>query len=100
MLLHRAAKLAVIILSVLIILAMIGLVVGGITRLSKKPSAENTVPAFQLPFGAHIVSLDSQPSRLILRVRENTGEEVDIIDTQDGHLVAQIKASFPNGKVR
>lgn len=84
----------------LIILAVIALVVGGIAKLSKKPSAQNSGVAFQLPGGARIVSVDTQPSRLILRVRETSGEEIDIIDTEDGHLVARIKAGLTNGKTR
>ena len=49
---------------------------------------------FQLPPGARIVEMQTQPGRLILRVREAHGEEIDILDTQDGRLVGQIKASF------
>ena len=89
---YKAAKLAVIILSALIILAVIALVVGGIAGLGKKSHARGGAAAtFQLPPGAHILEMQSLPGRLILRVRQEAGEEVDVIDTQDGHLVAQIK---------
>ena len=37
--------------------------------------------------------MDSQPGRLILRIRTATGEEIDILDTQNGHLVGQVKAT-------
>jgi hypothetical protein len=94
---YKAAKLAVIILSVLIILAVIALVVGGITRLGKKSSYGGATSTFQLPPGARIIDMQSQPGRLILRVRDATGEEIDLLDTQDGHLVGQVKASFANG---
>jgi hypothetical protein len=94
---YKAAKLAVIILSALIILAVIALVVGGI-RLGRKTSYSGAAATFQLPPGARIIDMQSQPGRLILRVRDATGEEIDLLDTQDGHLVGQVKASFANGK--
>jgi Flp pilus assembly protein CpaB len=95
---YKAAKLAVIILSVLIILALIALVVGGITHAGRKTPTAGATSTFQLPPGARIVDMQSQPGRLILRVRDATGEEIDLLDTQDGHLVGQVKASFANGK--
>jgi hypothetical protein len=94
---YRAAKLAVIVLSALIILALIGLVVGGILKLSGHPKAvagggaASTV--FTLPLGAKILSKDVQPGRLILQVRGPDGDEIDIVSTDDGHLIARIKAS-------
>ena len=95
---YRAAKLAVIILSILIILAVIALVVGGVAKLGRKPSYGGATTTFQLPPGARIIDMQSQPGRLILRVRDATGEEIDLLDTQDGHLVGQVKANFANGK--
>jgi hypothetical protein len=97
---YKAAKLAVIILSVLIILAVIALVVGGITRLGKKAPYAGATSTFQLPPGARIIDMQSQPGRLILRVRDAAGEEIDLLDTQDGHLVGQVKASFADGKTQ
>ncbi len=90
---YKAAKLAVIILSVLIVLAVIALVGGGIAKVSGKPKA-GTPSTFTLAPGAKILALESQPGRLILRIRTETGEEIDIIDTTDGHLVGQVKANF------
>jgi hypothetical protein len=95
---YKGAKLAVIILSALIILAVIALVVGGVTRLGRKTSYGGATATFQLPPGARIIDMQSQPGRLILRVRDAAGEEIDLLDTQDGHLVGQVKASFANGK--
>jgi hypothetical protein len=95
---YKAAKLAVIILSILIILAVIALVLGGITRMGRKTSNAGATSSFQLPAGARIIDMQSQPGRLILRVRDTAGEEIDLLDTQDGHLVGQVKASFANGK--
>ena len=92
---YKAAKMAVIILSILIVLAVMALIIGGITRLGGKTSSRRADPAsFQLPPGARIVEMQSQPGRLILRVREAQGEEIDIIDTQDGRLIGQVKARF------
>jgi len=94
---YKGARMAVIVLSVLILLALVLLVVGGISRLSgaKAPaSPRGATTTFQLPPGARIVSMDSQPGRLILRVRGGGGEEIDIFDTQNGQLVGQVKASL------
>lgn len=94
---YRAARLAVIVLSALIVLAVIALIVGGIAKLSGKSSSSTAGAgggtSFQLPPGARIVSMDSQPGRLILRVRDGDREEIDIFDTQNGRLVGQVKTS-------
>ncbi len=91
----KAAKIAVIILSSLIILALIALVVGAVMKLSGggKKSAAQLASDFTLAPGSRIISMDSQPGRLILRIRTSTGEEIDILDTQNGHLVGQVKAT-------
>jgi hypothetical protein len=91
---YRAAKMAVIILSILIVVAVVALIVGGISKMSGKSASHVATGTFQLPPGARIVEMQTQPGRLILRVREAGGEEIDILDTQDGRLVGQIKASF------
>jgi hypothetical protein len=90
---YKAAKLAVIILSGLIILALVGLVVGAVAKLGGKGKAATSSQVFALPPGARIVSMDSQPGRLILRVRDAAGEEIDILDTANGHLVGQVKVT-------
>ena len=97
---YRAARLAVIVLSALIILALIGLVVGGILKLnghSTHVSRGDGMPAasdvFVLPPGAKILSKDIQPGRIILQLRGPEGDEIDILSTDDGHLIARIKAS-------
>jgi len=94
---HKAAWTAVIILSVLIILAVVALIVGGISKSMNRGGARpaaGTPSVFTLAEGAHIIAMDSQPGRLILRIRTATGEEIDILDTTDGHLVGQVKATF------
>ncbi len=101
---YKAARLAVIILSTLIILALIALVAGAIFKLGGKArTASGPAPdlatslapgaTFALPPGAKLISMDSQPGRLVLRVRTPVGEEIDILDTGNGHLVSQIKLS-------
>jgi hypothetical protein len=97
---YKAAKVAVIILSILIILAVIALIVGGITRVGKNTHHVGSASVFQLPRGARVIDMQSQPGRLILRVRDASGEEIDLLDTQDGHLVGQVKVSFDDGKMQ
>ncbi len=95
---YRAAKLAVIVLSALIILALIGLVVGAVLKLSGRStrlSGSGSGETFALPPGAHIVSTETQPGRLILHVRSGEGDEIDIVSTGDGHLIARIKSPPP-----
>ena len=94
----KAAKIAVIILSSLIILALIALVVGAVMKLQGKigKSAPAALPSsFTLAPGSRILSMETQPGRVILHIKTATGEEVNILDTQDGHLVGQVKATGP-----
>ena len=86
---------AVIILSVLIILALIGLVVGGITHASRRGPITGAASALSLPPGARIISAQTDSGRLILRVKTATGEEIDILDLADGRLVSQIRTVQP-----
>jgi hypothetical protein len=95
---YRAARLAVIVLSALIILALIGLVVGAVLKLSGKSThvmGSGEGGAFALPAGAQIVSTETQPGRLILHVRSGEGDEIDIVSTEDGRLIARIKSPPP-----
>jgi len=85
-------KAVVIGLGALIVIAL-GFVALGIV---KKFAGAGTAPApsasvFSLPPGAKIVEMQSEPNRLILRVHTQTGDEIDIVDTEDGRLVARIK---------
>jgi hypothetical protein len=89
---YKAAKAAVIVLSALILLALAALVVGAIAKMSGKSApARSSGTSYQLPAGARIVSMDSQPGRLILRVRDGSREEIDIFDILSGQLVGQVK---------
>jgi hypothetical protein len=95
---YRGAKYAVIVLSALIILALIGLVVGTVMKLSGRSThvfGGSAITAFALPPGARILRTETQPGRLIVHVRSPSGDEIDIIDTADGHLVSQVKTAAP-----
>jgi len=87
-------KAVVIGLGVLIVIAFVLLVAGMLTKFNGHPASTGAQAGtrYVLPTGAKIVDMQTQPGRVILRVRTATGEEVDIIDTQDGHLISQVKA--------
>ncbi len=55
--------------------------------------AEPTV--FTLAPGAKIVSTEVQNDRLVLHIRNVQGDEIDIIDTESGRLVGQVKSAAP-----
>jgi hypothetical protein len=98
---YRFARGAVIILSVLIVIALIALLLGFTVRGGGKPAATASSGELQrvtLPEGSHIVSMDVEQGRLILRTRAFDGEEVDIIDTQDGHLVGRVSVPLASGE--
>ena len=91
---HRLLKAVVIGLGVLIVIALVLLVVGMVTKFNGHATSTGAQGGtrYVLPSGAKIVDMQTQPGRVILRVRTGTGEEIDIIDTQDGHLISQVKA--------
>lgn len=99
---YRGAKYAVIVLSALIILALIGLVAGAVMKLSGRSThvMGGSDAAFVLPPGARILSSETQPGRLILHVRSPEGDEIDIINTDDGKLVGRVKTAPPSPPVR
>ena len=96
---YRGAKYAVIILTALIILALIGLVVGAMMKLSGRSThliGRGSSASYTLPPGAIILSTESQPGRLIISVRSPQGDEIDIIDTDNGQLISQLKTAPPS----
>ena len=98
---YRFARGAVIILSVLIVIALIALLLGFSTHTGGRQAAVTETGELRrvsLPAGSHIVSLDVEQGRLILRTRAYEGEEVDIIDTQDGRLVSRITVPLESGE--
>lgn len=95
---YRAAKYAVIVLTALIILALIGLVVGSVMKLSGRSTKlleSGSGRTLALPPGARILSSESQPGRLILHVRSPAGDEIDIVNTDDGKLIGRVVAAPP-----
>jgi hypothetical protein len=83
----------VIFLGVLIVIAVCIMVAGLLMKFSNhaQPHAAEA-GSLTLPADARIVEMQSQSSRLILHVRTPSGDEVDIIDIDDGHVVSRIKA--------
>lgn len=86
----RMLKAVVIGLGALIVIALAFVAIGIVSKLGGHGAAQPS-DAFALAPGAKIVEMQSEPTRLILRVRTEQGDEVDIVDTDDGHLVARIK---------
>ena len=84
----------VIVLGALIVIALGALVVGIIIKMGGHDGATGTAVDrhYTLPPGARVLEMQTQPERLVLRVRTGAGEEIDIFDTSDGHLVSQIRA--------
>ena len=92
---HRLMLAVVIVLGVLIVIALGILVVGLVTRFSAPhpaPDGAASGESFALPPGAMVIEMQTEPNRLILHVHAADGDEIDIIDTEDGHLVSRIKA--------
>ncbi len=89
----------VIVLGALIVIALVLLVVGMMRKFSEAPgsrasSGATTVQsAFALPPGAKVIEMQSESGRLIRHVRTGNADEIDIVDTEDGHLISQIKAA-------
>lgn len=104
---YRLALGAVIFLGVLILLGIAILVIGLVRGWNKPKAPPPLTPAQQamekvrhsvdmtLNPGYRILSSDSQPGRLILHVRSDTSDEIYVIDLNDGHMVATIKAEAP-----
>jgi len=92
---YRALKAVVIILGVLIVVAIGTLVVGLFVRFNghKRATASDAPVIFTLAPGARLMSSELDASRLVLHVRTHAGDELDIIDTETGRLVVQVKPS-------
>jgi hypothetical protein len=85
----------VIFLGVLIVIALGVMVIGLVSKFSQPRPSHNAADtaALALPQGAKIVEMQTLSNRLILHVRTADGDEVDIVDTEDGHLVSRVKAA-------
>ena len=92
-------------LGVLIVIAFGGVIAGiilsGNTSSQQKGTAAHATastprPAVAtLPAGDKIVEMQTQPGRLILHVRSATADEIDVVDLDDGRIVARIRAAAP-----
>ena len=91
---YRFLLAAVILLGALIVIALGVLVVGLSMRLGGHGRARTEVAPvqFTLAPGARVVSADVSDDRLVLRVKGSFGDEIDIIDTQTGRLVAKLRS--------
>jgi flagellar basal body-associated protein FliL len=93
---YRAAKALVIILAVFIALALIALVVGFVWRLtghSPASQAESANPEmYQLRTGAKITDMKVDSGHVILRIKTDQGEEIEIVDDASGRVVSRIVA--------
>jgi hypothetical protein len=97
---YRLALGAVIILGVLIVVGVGVLIVGliqGWGSQSEAPAPVKPVKPISMTLapGYRILSSDTQPGRLVLHVRSETVDEIDIIDLNDGHIITQIHAEAP-----
>jgi hypothetical protein len=92
---YRAARALVIILGIFIVLALIALIVGFVWRLTRhsEPQSVADVPQiYQLKDGAKIIDMKSDAGHVILRIKTDQGEEVEIIDDASGRVVSRIIA--------
>jgi len=94
---YRGALAAVIFLGVLIVIAVGLLIVGLVMRFSGggHRAAPPVFVQFTLAPGNRLVSEDISGDRLVLRLRGPAGDEIDIIDIEDGRLVAKIRSAPP-----
>lgn len=91
---HRLMLAVVIFLGVLIVIAVCIMVAGLLMKFSRNSTPRGAETGiFALPPGARIVEMQSQSNRLILHLHTSAGDEVDIIDIDDGHVISRIKAS-------
>lgn len=98
---YRVMQGVVIGLGALIVVAIAVLVIGltqgwgkhapavAVDMASKKPITMGLEPGYR------ILSSDTQPGRLILHVRSDTSDQIYVIDTNDGHIVAVIHGDAP-----
>jgi hypothetical protein len=97
---YRLSLAAVIFFGALIVVGVGVLIVGlmqGWGSHAKPPAPAKPVKpvSMSLAPGYRILSSDTQPGRLILHVRSDTVDEIDIIDLNDGHIIGIISAQAP-----
>ncbi len=96
---YRVTLGAVIFLGALIVIGVVVLVVGLVMGWNKPKT--DAMAGFRKPVimglapGYRILSSDTQPGRLILHIRSETSDEIWVIDTSDGRMVAAIRGEAP-----
>lgn len=97
---YRLSLAAVIFFGVLIVVG-VGVLIVGLTQgwgsHSQPPALAKPVKPISMTLapGFRILSSDTQPGRLVLHVRSDTVDEIDVIDLNDGHIISQIHAEAP-----
>jgi hypothetical protein len=92
---YRAARALVIILAVFIALALIALIVGFVMRLTgrnRTQSVADVPQMYQLKEGARITDMKVDSGHVVLRIRTDQGEEIEIIDDTSGRVVSRVIA--------
>jgi flagellar basal body-associated protein FliL len=92
---YRGARALVIILGVFIVLALIALIAGFVVRLTShnQPQSVADVPQiYQLKEGAKITDMKADSGHVVLRIRTDQGEEIEIIDDASGRVVSRVIA--------
>jgi len=94
---YRMARAATIILGILIMLAFAALVIGFIWRLTghgpgSTPVSSGSPEMYQLRTGAKITDMKVDSGHVILRIRTDQGEEIQIIDDNTGRVVTRVVA--------
>ena len=95
---YRLALGVVIGLGVVIVIVLAVTVYGVLAGWGRKPAAAAAPVkpvSMTLAPGYRILSSDTQPGRLILHVRSDAVDEIDIIDLTDGRIISQIHAEAP-----
>jgi flagellar basal body-associated protein FliL len=102
---RRTARVLVIIMTVLLVLALLGTIWGFMRQariLMAAKATENAQPTAALPAaiitlapGARIVSASTDAGKLVLHVATPSGGEVEIIDLATGKQTGQVKTSPP-----
>jgi hypothetical protein len=97
---YRLAKATAIGLGVAILVAIVVIIYGISAGWGHKSTPAAATPAkkpisMTLAPGYRILSSDTQPGRLILHVRSTTDDEIWVLNTDDGSVVARIHGEAP-----
>lgn len=97
--LGQKIMLGVVIFLGLLIFLGLGAVVVGVTMKARGHGGGRSAPAAlvvpAMAPGSQIESMQVSGERLVLRLKTPEGEEIDIIDLQDGRIVSRIRTAPP-----